>query len=160
MPTIAYLAIQFPSAVEPYVTEEIAELRSRGFQVIPGSVRKDTSRDGIRQESELETVVLQPIQVIIAMRALWLCIRHWGRIADLIRRIVLQGRESPMQRIKALAHTWLGACYALRLEGREVEHIHAHHGYFGSWIAMAAARFVNSWIIIDCPLLAIETRPA
>ena len=143
MPTIAYLAIQFPSAVEPYVTEEIAELRSRGFQVIPGSVRKDTSRDGIRQESELETVVLQPIQVIIAMRALWLCIRHWGRIADLMRRIVLQGRESPMQRIKALAHTWLGACYALRLEGREVEHIHAHHGYFGSWIAMAAARLLD-----------------
>ena len=143
MPTIAYLAIQFPSAVEPYVTEEIEELRSRGVQVIPGSVRKGTSRDGIRQESGLETVVLQPIQVIIAMRALWLCIRHWGRIAGLIRRIVLQGRESPMQRIKALAHTWLGACYALRLEGREVEHIHAHHGYFGSWIAMAAARLLD-----------------
>src|SRR3979411_212216 len=117
MPTIAYLAIQFPSAVEPYVTEEIEELRSRGVQVIPGSVRKGTSRDGIRQESGLETVVLQPLRVIIAMRALWLCIRHWGRIADLMRRIVLQGRESPMQRIKALAHTWLGACYALRLGG-------------------------------------------
>jgi len=143
MSTIAYLAIQFPSAVEPYVTAEIEELRSRGVQVIPGSVRKATSRDGIHQESGLETVVLQPLRVITLMRALWLCIRHWDRIADLIRRILLRGRESPMQRIKALAHTWLGACYALLLEGRGVEHIHAHHGYFGSWIAMAAARFLD-----------------
>src|SRR5258708_17193582 len=143
MSTIAYLAIQFPSAVEPYVTEEIEELRSRGVQVIPGSVRKATSRDGIRQESGLEPVVLQPLRVIIAMRALWLCIRHWDRIADLIRRILLQGRESPTQRIKALAHTWLGACYALLLEGRGVEHIHAHHGDFGAWIAMAAARLLD-----------------
>jgi colanic acid/amylovoran biosynthesis glycosyltransferase len=143
MPTIAYLAIQFPSAVEPYVTEEIEELRSRGVQVIPGSVRKATSRDGIDQESGLETVVLQPLRVIIAMRAFWLCIRHWNRIADLMRRVVLEGRESPMQRIKAFVHTWLGACYALRLEGRGVEHIHAHHGYFGSWIAMVAARLLD-----------------
>jgi len=143
MLTIAYLAIQFPSAVEPYVTEEIEELRSRGVQVISGSVRTAISRDGIHQEPGLETVVLQPLRVIIAMRALWLCIRHWDQIADLIRRILLRGRESPMQRIKALAHTWLGACYALLLEGRGVEHIHAHHGYFGSWIAMAAARLLD-----------------
>ena len=143
MPTIAYLAIQFPSAVEPYVTEEIEELRSRGIHVIPGSVRKATSHDAVHVESGLETVVLQPLRIIIVMRALWLCIRHWNRIADLIRRILLRGRESPMQRIKALAHTWLGACYALQLEGREVDHIHAHHGYFGSWIAMAAARFLD-----------------
>jgi colanic acid/amylovoran biosynthesis glycosyltransferase len=143
MLTIAYLAIQFPSAVEPYVTEEIEELRSRGFQVVAGSVRKAASSNGIHQESGLETVVLQPLRVIIAMRALWLCIRHWNRIADLARPILLQGRESPMQRIKALAHTWLGACYALLLDERRVDHIHAHHGYFGSWIAMAAARFLD-----------------
>jgi colanic acid/amylovoran biosynthesis glycosyltransferase len=31
----------------------------------------------------------------------------------------------------------------LRLEGRGVEHIHVHHGYFGSWIAMVAARLLN-----------------
>jgi glycosyltransferase involved in cell wall biosynthesis len=143
MPTVAYLAIQFPSAVEPYVTEEIEELRSRGVQVIPGSVRKAPSSDGIHLEAGLEMVVLQPLRIIIAMRALWLCILHWNQIADLMRRVVLGGRESPIQRIKALVHTWLGACYALGLDGLGVEHIHAHHGYFGSWIAMTAARFLD-----------------
>jgi glycosyltransferase involved in cell wall biosynthesis len=37
----------------------------------------------------------------------------------------------------------LGAYYALLLEGRGVEHIHAHHGYFASWIAMVAARLLG-----------------
>jgi colanic acid/amylovoran biosynthesis glycosyltransferase len=143
MLTVAYLAIQFPSAVEPYVMEEIEELRRRGAKVVPGSVRKATSREDTGLESEVETIVLRPIRAIILVRALWLCIRHWDRIADLIRRVLLRGRESPMQRVKALVHTWFGACYALRLEGRGVEHIHAHHGYFGSWIAMAAARLLD-----------------
>ena len=40
MLTVAYLANQFPSAVEPYVAEEIEELRGRGIRVIAGSVRK------------------------------------------------------------------------------------------------------------------------
>src|SRR6266849_9321179 len=57
MPTVAYLAIQFPSLVEPYVTEEIEELRRRGVQVIPGSVRKITSRDHDHHKLGLETVV-------------------------------------------------------------------------------------------------------
>ena len=45
--------------------------------------------------------------------------------------------------MKALAHTWLGACYAVLLEGSGVEHIHVHHGYLGSWIAMVAARLLG-----------------
>jgi hypothetical protein len=39
VPTIGYFANQFPSPVEPYVFEEIEELRQRGLQVIPGSAR-------------------------------------------------------------------------------------------------------------------------
>jgi len=36
-----------------------------------------------------------------------------------------------------------GIYYALLLKGRGVEHIHVHHGYFGSWIAMVAARVLG-----------------
>jgi glycosyltransferase involved in cell wall biosynthesis len=45
--------------------------------------------------------------------------------------------------MKALVHTSLGACYAVLLQGRGVDHIHVHHGYFGSWIAMVAARLLG-----------------
>lgn len=40
MPIIAYLANHFPSPVEPYVFEEIRELRRRGIDVIPCSARR------------------------------------------------------------------------------------------------------------------------
>ena len=49
MLTVAYLANQFPSPVEPYVADEIEELRRRGVRVVTGSVRKAP-----RSESECE----------------------------------------------------------------------------------------------------------
>src|SRR5579864_2944307 len=141
---VAYLANQFPSPVEPYVAPEIEELRSRGLEVIAGSaLRPNKNESAVPPEGSPGVVVLQPFRLVLLMRALWLCLRRWRRIADLLRRVVLQGKESPIQRIKALLHTWLGAYYAVRLEGRGIEHIHVHHGYFGSWIAMAAARLLN-----------------
>src|ERR1700758_1139575 len=141
---VAYLANQFPSAVEPYVAPEIDELRRRGLEVIAGSALKPNKEKLLfARGSSLDLVVLQPFRLLILMRALWLCLCHYRRIADILRRVILQGKESPIQRIKALLHTWLGAYYAVRLEGRGIEHIHVHHGYFGSWIAMVAARLLD-----------------
>ena len=145
MLTVAYLANQFPSPVEPYVGDEIEELRRRGVRVIAGSVRHPAGRvrSSPEHNGDSEFVVLQPMSITLAVKAAWLCCRHGWRIAKLIQRALLRGRETPMQRVKALLHTWLGACYALRLENLGVEHIHVHHGYFGSWIAMVAARLLN-----------------
>jgi colanic acid/amylovoran biosynthesis glycosyltransferase len=163
MLTVAYLANLFPSPLEPYVAEEIAELRSRGVQVIVGSVRKppesEGKSDGKSVDSDRETViVLQPLGIILQLQALWLCMRAWNRVAPLIARILFRGSEGPLRRLKALLHTWLGACYAVRLEERarhfygdhahvdriHVDHIHVHHGYFGSWIGMTAARLLGT----------------
>jgi colanic acid/amylovoran biosynthesis glycosyltransferase len=141
MLTVAYLANQFPSTVEPYVVEEIEELRRRGVRVIAGSVRKP--KEEASSAKCMPEIVLQPLQGIILLRAIWLCVRQWKRISSLLGRIVFRGSEGPMKRLKALAHTCLGACYAVLLEGLEVEHIHVHHGYFGSWIAMVAARLLG-----------------
>jgi glycosyltransferase involved in cell wall biosynthesis len=141
MLTVAYLANQFPSAVEPYVVEEIGELRRRGVRVVAGSVRNPV-REGSSGRNVPE-VVLQPLSAMILLRAMWLCMHRWRRISPLIGRVVFRGREGLLQRFKALAHTAMGACYAVLLEGRGVEHIHVHHGYFGSWIGMTAARLLG-----------------
>ena len=145
MLTVAYLANQFPVAVEPYVGEEIQELRRRGVQVIAGSVRRpDVKPSGTSSEAlEPKILCLQPVRVLILLRALGLVIRRWGKIADLVARVLLRGKESPKRRLKALLHTGLGAYYAVLLEGRGVKHIHVHHGYFGSWIGMVAARLLG-----------------
>jgi glycosyltransferase involved in cell wall biosynthesis len=140
--TVAYLANQFPSPVEPYVVEEIEELRRRGVRVIAGSVRKPRMNPSANVQREPE-IALQPLPLIVFLRAFGLCVCRWKRISVLIARIAFRGKEGPLKRVKALAHTWLGACYAVLLKGHGVDHIHVHHGYFGSWIAMVAARLLG-----------------
>ncbi len=141
---VAYLANRFPVAVEPYVSQEIAALRARGVEVIAGTVRRASVGPG---ESNLaaaaDLVLSREIGVLTVFSAMWLVWHRWKQISDIVRRVLLQGGESPWQRLKALAHTALGACYAVLLKQRKVDHIHVHHGYYGSWIAMVAARLLN-----------------
>ncbi len=145
MLTVAYLANRFPEAVEPYVGEEIQELQRHGVQVIPGSVRRpDAAQSGsCSAPFEPKMLCLQPVRVMSLLRALGLMVRRWKRIADLVSRVFLRGRESPKRRLKALLHTWLGAYYAVLLREHRVDHVHVHHGYFGSWIGMVAARLLG-----------------
>ena len=138
MTMVAYLANQFPSPVEPYVIEEIRELRARGVEIIPFSSR----RVKLAADAAIaaETRYLQPLRFAVLLRAAGLCLRKFTLLADLIERLLLRGHEPLGQRLRAILHTWLGAYYAVLLEGRGVEHIHVHHGYFSSWIAMVASR--------------------
>jgi glycosyltransferase involved in cell wall biosynthesis len=142
--TIAYLANQFPSTVEPYVGEEIAELRERGVNVIGCSVRKNDARRGANGAAyEPEILCLQPLRLLILLQALGFCAWRWRKIVGLLTRVLLRGSEAPKRRLKALLHTWLGAYYAVMLRERGIDHIHVHHGYFGSWIGMVAARLLG-----------------
>lgn len=145
MLTVAILANQFPSPVEPYVGEEIAALRQRGISVVAGSVRKPTTAEEkvLTAKCPVDLVVLRRPGITVLIRAFFLCLRRRKRISSLLGRVVFRGHESPLQRMKALAHTWLGACYAVLLEQRRASHIHVHHGFLGSWIAMTAARLLN-----------------
>lgn len=142
MLTIAYLANELPCAVEPYVMEEMEELRKRGVRVIAGSVRLPQMRSSEIGESDPQ-IVLQSLNPTVLASAAVLFARQWTRLAPLVKRILFCGPEGLAQRLKALAHTFLGACYATLLTGRGVEHIHVHHGYFGSWIALTAARLMG-----------------
>ncbi len=134
MLTVAYLANQFPCAVEHYVGDEIEELQRGGVRVIAGSVRKTENPPEI---------VLRSVGLFVLIEGAWLCVREWRRLSDIFLRVLCRGQEGPWSRTKALMHTWLGGCYAVLLCGRAVDHIHVHHGYFGSWIAMVAARLLG-----------------
>ena len=140
MLTVAYLANQFPAAVEPYVTAEIEELRLLGVRIITGTVTRTNQEENICETAD---VVLRPVQALVLARAVWLCLWHLDRIADVVARLFFHGPEGAIRRVKALLHTLLGACYAVRLQSQGVEHIHVHHGYSASWIAMVAARLLD-----------------
>jgi len=144
MRTLAYLTNQYPAAVEPYVVEEIRELRSRGVNVIPCSVRlAEVALDEELTSFAAETSSLEPIRHWVLAKAAWRCVRNFRLLSGLVERIILGGRESLPRRVRALLHTWLGVYYALLLEGKDVGHIHVHHGYFASWIALVAARMLG-----------------
>lgn len=143
MTTIAYLANSFPEEVEPYVGEEIRALRRCGVNVIATSIRRPKEEVPGHTPRQEEILYLLPVTLPLLTRAFALLIRRREQIAEVIARVLFRGREPFVQRLKALLHTWLGACYAVRLQNTGVEHIHVHHGFFGSWIAMIAARLLN-----------------
>ena len=145
MLTIAYLANQFPSAVEPYVSDEIQELRRLGVNVIAGSVRRPDASQGLSSTGRPQSadLCLEPLRMLTLLRALPFVATQWRTISSLLVRIFLHGKEGPGRRMRALLHTWLGAYYAVLLRESAVDHIHVHHGYFGSWIAMVAARLLG-----------------
>ena len=143
MLTVAFLSNEFPSPIETYVIDQLEELRKRGVRVIAGGAWRARSRTAVIPPDGSPDVVPSLLQLHVVARAAWLCAAQWRQIIPLVARVVAHGKESAGQRFKALAHTFLGACYAAALEGRGVEHIHAHHGYFSSWIAMSAARLLG-----------------
>jgi colanic acid/amylovoran biosynthesis glycosyltransferase len=127
------------------VIEEIRELRQRGVVIVSCSARRiedDVQNDELKAFIA-ETLYLQPIRIGFVIRASWLYLRRFSLLADLLKQALVQGGESPGRRMRALIHTWLGAYYAVHLEGRGVVHIHVHHGFFASWVAMVAARLLG-----------------
>jgi glycosyltransferase involved in cell wall biosynthesis len=139
MPKIAYLANLFPSAVEPYVAEEILELRRHGLQVIPCSARQPDPLEFGRLWDD-EILALLPVRLSALISSAWLGLHRLPLLGRLMKRICRQGNESLSTRARAIVHTVLGLYYASLLQECDVQHIHVHHGYFSSWIGMVAAQ--------------------
>lgn len=139
---IAYLSNRFPSLVEPYVADEIGEFRRRGIEVVVCSVLRPDAMAADRDDRPDDVQYLQPLDAGLSAKATWLMVRQFPGLGDLWQR-VLSGDEPASRRLKALAHTLLGTYLALLLRDRNVEHLHVHHGYFASWVAMVAARVLG-----------------
>ncbi len=144
MTTIAYIANEFPSSLEPYVIDEITELRRRGTQVICCSGKRVSPKELSLSERAFwkETRFFQPLSDQELLRAGCRLVSDRHSLCQLLRPLLLERGASPIRRVRALGHTVMGAALAEQLSP-EVEHIHAHHGYFASWMALAAARLLG-----------------
>jgi colanic acid/amylovoran biosynthesis glycosyltransferase len=145
MTTIAYIANEFPSALEPYVIDEIKELRRRGVEVICCSGKRVSPNDLSLAERVFwkETRFFQPLSDDELMRAMRLLASDRHKFWQLLRPLVWERGASPVRRVRALGHTVMGAALAEQLAPLNVEHIHAHHGYFASWMALTAAQLLG-----------------
>jgi colanic acid/amylovoran biosynthesis glycosyltransferase len=145
MTTVAYITNEFPSPLEPYVIDEIVELRRRGAQVICCSGKRVSPNDLSLAERAFwkETRFFQPLSDDELVRA----VRRLGsdphNLWQLLRPLLWERGPFPARRIRTLGHTVMGAALAEQLAPLKVEHIHAHHGYFASWMALAAARLLG-----------------
>lgn len=141
---IAYLSNRFPSAVEPYFEAEIMELRSRGVEVVACSILRPTGNEKqVRPPHSDVVTYLGPFTLWGSILAISILIKHLGTLRPFLHRALVEGPEPWGKRLRTLFHTCMGVYLALLLRKRAVEHIHVHHGYFGAWVAMVAARILN-----------------
>ena len=145
MTTIAYIANEFPSSLEPYVMDEITELRRCGAQVICCSGKRISPENLSLAESAFwkETRYFQPLSDDELLRAALRLASDRHNLWQLLRPLLWERGPSPTRRIRALGHTVMGTALAEQLAPLDVEHIHAHHGYFASWMALAAAHLLG-----------------
>jgi glycosyltransferase involved in cell wall biosynthesis len=145
MTTVAYIANEFPSPLEPYVIDEITELRRRGIHVICCSGKRVASNDLGPAERSFwkETLYFQPLADDELMRSVRRLASHRHHLWQVLRPLILEPDASATLRIRALGHMLMGAALADQLAPLDVRHIHAHHGYFASWIALTAAQVLG-----------------
>ena len=144
MTTIAYIANVFPSPVERYVIDEICELRRRGANVICCSGKRVSGRGLSEIECQFhdETRYIRPVPPVKMMRGLSRIVSG-GQTLRPILEAGLKEAVNARQFIRTLAHTLLGAALANELAPLNVDHIHAHHGYYGAWMALIAASLLG-----------------
>jgi len=143
--TVAYIANEFPSALEPYVKDEIGELRRRGAHVVCCSGKR-VAPQGLSDTDRSfrdETRYFQPLSDKELMRATRRLASSRPALWQFLKPILWDCGVSPTKRLRVLAHTVMGAAMAEELAPLGVEHIHAHHGYFASWMALVAARLLG-----------------
>jgi colanic acid/amylovoran biosynthesis glycosyltransferase len=169
MTTVAYIANEFPSPLEPYVKDEIAELRQRGIRVIPCSGKR-VSPHGLRRDDRAlwdETLFFQPLSDHELLRATRRLASQRSALWHCLKPVLLECGASPTKRLRALGHTVMGAAMAEQLATLNVRHIHAHHGYFASWMALVASRLMDigfsftlhgSDLLLRADLLAAKLR--
>jgi colanic acid/amylovoran biosynthesis glycosyltransferase len=145
MTTVAYIANEFPSALEPYVKDEIDEFRRRGVHVICCSGKRVAPRElsGTDRSFWDETRYFQPLSDDELMRATRRIATDRSALWQFMKPMLWECGASPTKRLRALAHSVMGAAMAEELAPLGVEHIHAHHGYFASWMALVAARLLG-----------------
>ncbi|MFZ0477739.1 MAG: glycosyltransferase family 4 protein [Terriglobales bacterium] len=145
MTTVAYIANEFPSPLEPYVMDEISELRRRDVKVVCCSGKRVSPHELSLAERAFwkETRFFQPLTDERLMQAAHRLASDRRKLWQLLRPLLSPVGGSSTLRLRALGHTLMGSALAEELAPLEIQHIHAHHGYFASWMAQVAARLLG-----------------
>jgi len=117
MTNIAYIANEFPSPVEPYVMDEINELRRRGVNVVCCSGKRVAPNSLSLAERAFwkETLYFQPLTDDQLVRATRQLASDRRDLWQLLRLLTIDPDASFSLRVRALGHTLMGSALAEQL---------------------------------------------
>jgi colanic acid/amylovoran biosynthesis glycosyltransferase len=138
---IAYLAHGFPVYSEHYFQDEVDVLRAKNFKIIIFSCLKSnfTQLDQRLINYVNETIYFSDYKVVNLVKASILFAKSIKRLKSIYLRLIFKGNEGLRKRLKGILHTFLGIYFGVLLKDKKVTHIHVHHGYLASWVAMIAS---------------------
>lgn len=143
---IAYLAHAFPLPSEHYFSQEIKMLRLKNdVEVLIYAAFKPVNFCQLPDLKKLidETEYLDRLRLRVLMRTVLVCISDCKKMKDIYCRVLFKGNEGIIQRAKGVLHTWMGVYLSELMKQQNIGHIHAHHGYLASWLAMVAAKMLG-----------------
>ncbi len=137
MPTIAYIAGQFPLRSETFVYREVRELRRRGWTVHTfglSVVKEETPADllDLRQSTSIVYDDGSPLGKVLA--------HPLGSLGGLLDAAHASEPTPINSRLKLVIQSAVGAELAKKLKSLGIEHVHAHFAHAPASIAMYAAR--------------------
>ncbi len=117
MTTIAYIANEFPSQLEPYVVDEVLELRRRSATVIccSGKLSSPSSLQGRDLELWHETLFFQPLSDQELARAMRRLFSNLSQLKEITVPAFQDRNTGLLRRLRTLGHTVMGAALADRL---------------------------------------------
>lgn len=129
--TIAYLTNQYPKVSHIFIRREIRALEERGWHVAPISIRRTRERlpdPADLAEATRTRVLLDGGPASLGRASLETVRSHPAQFRNALRIAVKMGRKSERGLARHLAY--LAEACVLRKEcaGRDIRHIHAHHG--------------------------------
>jgi glycosyltransferase involved in cell wall biosynthesis len=142
---IAYLAPEIPATSATFVSDEILELRRRGFVVLSYSIHRpaEPAEDPATSVLRGDTRYLYDLPALMFVAAFfWQALRNPGRFLGALGRLLLDiVRVVPFsdRSFKLAGQFTVGCHLAKRLQGQAVQHLHAHFSHVPAQVGMYAA---------------------
>jgi len=137
---IAYVGARLPTLSETFVYRELMGLRSRGWTIVPVTVRSPAGPFG---DPKLEALAAEAVQVYSRVTGLALpqaLVSMPGAFLRAISEAARADLDGAKARLKFLLQAWVGLTTAWRLRDEGIGHVHAHLANTPATIGLYLAR--------------------
>jgi glycosyltransferase involved in cell wall biosynthesis len=137
-PLIAYVGSPLPQRSQTFVYREMLGLRSRGWRVVPVTVRAPETGD-----PELDALAAEAVHVYAPAGFAALIpgmLSKPGQALRAVRDAFAADIDTPKERLKFLFQAWMGLGAAWRLRKSGIAHVHVHLANVPATVGLYLAR--------------------